>query len=111
VLLHLESNAIKFRGSQHPYVVVSASAEEQRIVISVKDNGTGIPVEKLSRIFLPFVQGDDSYTSPTTGAGLGLSICKSLVERHGGNLWVESEVGKGSRFFFSLPHPPSEIKS
>jgi signal transduction histidine kinase len=111
VLLHLESNAIKFRGHANPYVLVSASVEEQRVVISVKDNGIGIPPEKFSHIFAPFVQGDDSYTSPTTGAGLGLSICKSLVEHHEGSLWVESEVGNGSRFFFSLPRPPFEIKN
>jgi signal transduction histidine kinase len=111
VLLHLESNAIKFRGQANPYVLVSASVEEQRVVISVKDNGIGIPPEKLSHIFAPFVQGDDSYTSPTTGAGLGLSICKSLIEHHEGSLWVESEVGNGSRFLFSLPRPPSEVKN
>jgi signal transduction histidine kinase len=105
VLLNLEGNAIKFSSKEDPYVRVSALYEESRVVITVADNGVGIAAEQLGRIFEPFVQGDDTYTSPTKGAGLGLSICKALIEHHGGSIWVESEVGKGSRFSFALPRP------
>lgn len=104
ILLNLIGNAIKFSRKEDPHVLVNAVQEETQVVISVIDNGIGIPPEKIGRIFEPFVQGNESYTAPTRGAGLGLTICKALVERHGGSIWVESEVGKGSRFFFTLPH-------
>ncbi|MBI3304016.1 MAG: GAF domain-containing sensor histidine kinase [Deltaproteobacteria bacterium] len=103
VLLNLGGNAIKFSSKEDPYVRVSALYDEDQVVVSVADNGVGIAPEQIGRIFEPFVQGEDSYCSPTKGAGLGLSICKSLIEHHGGSIWVESELGKGSRFFFSLP--------
>ncbi|MCS6927598.1 MAG: HAMP domain-containing histidine kinase, partial [Candidatus Binatia bacterium] len=99
IFLNLIGNAIKFSRKDDPQVLVSATQEDTQVVISVSDNGIGIPPEKIGRIFEPFVQGTESYTAPTTGAGLGLTICKALVERHGGSIWVESEVGKGSRFF------------
>ncbi len=104
ILLNLIGNAIKFSRKEDPHVLVNAVQEETQVVISVIDNGIGIPPEKIGRIFEPFVQGNESYTAPTRGAGLGLTICQALVERHGGSIWVESEVGKGSRFFFTLPH-------
>jgi len=102
ILLHLESNAIKFHGLDDPYLRVEATVENGRVVVSVHDNGVGIPPERLSRIFEPFVQGEDSYTSPTKGPGLGLTICKSLVEYHGGSIWVSSEFGQGSCFSFAF---------
>lgn len=103
VLLNLIGNSIKFCRKEDPFVRVSALHENGQVIVTVADNGIGIAPEQLERIFEPFVQGDESYTSPTKGAGLGLSICKSLIEHHGGRIWVESEPGKGSRFFFSLP--------
>jgi signal transduction histidine kinase len=106
VLLHLGSNAIKFRGKTNPYVRVSASIEGDRVILAVRDNGIGIASENLTHIFEPFAQGEDSYTSPTQGAGLGLSICQGIIKQHGGSIWVESELGKGSCFSFSLPLPP-----
>jgi signal transduction histidine kinase len=103
ILLHLESNAVKFCGQNDPYLRVRAVVEETRIVIEVSDNGIGIAPERLARIFEPFVQGEDSYTSPTKGAGLGLTICKSLIEHHNGSIWVKSKIGQGSCFSVSLP--------
>jgi signal transduction histidine kinase len=103
ILLNLIGNAIKFSRKDEPQVLVSAVQEETQTVISVLDNGIGIPPEEIGQIFEPFAQGNESSTAPTRGAGLGLTICKALVERHGGSIWVESEIGKGSRFFFSLP--------
>lgn len=106
VLLHLGSNAIKFRGKEDPHVRISASVEGNHVIIAVKDNGIGIAAEKLTHIFELFAQGEDSYTSPTQGAGLGLSICKGIVEQHDSSIRVESELGKGSCFSFALPLPP-----
>ena len=103
ILLHLESNATKFRGHDNPYLRVNAIIEKERVVVEVCDNGVGIASKRLPHIFEPFVQGEDSYTSPTKGAGLGLTICKSLIEYHGGSIWVQSEMGQGSCFSFSLP--------
>ena len=103
VLQNLVSNAIKFSQQEGPYVRVSAVEEAERVIVSVADNGRGIAPALIGRIFEPFVQGDDSYTPSTRGVGLGLTICKSLVERHGGTIWVESEPGKGSQFSFALP--------
>lgn len=103
VLLNLVGNAIKFSKKEEAYVQVEATQEEEHVTVCVVDNGVGIAPEKIGRIFEPFVQGADSYTAPTTGTGLGLTICKALIERHGGSIWIESEPGRGSRVSFSLP--------
>lgn len=109
VLLHLQGNAVKFCGQESPYVHVRAALDGEMVVVRVQDNGVGIAPERVGHIFEPFTQGEDSYTSPTKGAGLGLSICKLIIEHHGGSLWVESELGKGSCFSFTLPQPPLEV--
>jgi len=103
VLQNLLHDAIKFSQQEGSYVRVSGVEEAERVIVSVADNGRGIAPALIGRVFEPFVQGDDSYTPSTRGVGLGLTICKSLVERHGGTIWVESEPGKGSQFSFSLP--------
>lgn len=103
VLLNLVGNAIKFSKKEEAYVQVEATQEEEHVTVCVVDNGVGIAPEKIGRIFEPFVQGADSYTAPTTGTGLGLTICKALIERHGGSIRIESEPGRGSRVSFSLP--------
>jgi signal transduction histidine kinase len=72
-------------------------------VVSVADEGIGIPLAAQARIFEPFHRVDDSSTRRTSGAGLGLYLAREIVSVHGGRLWVESEPGEGSTFFFSLP--------
>ncbi len=106
VLAHLLSNAIKFT-PEGGKITVSAEPfmENGRAYVqcSVADTGLGIPPEEMERIFRRFYQVEDSLTRIHGGMGLGLSVVKSMVELHGGRVWVESEVGKGSTFSFILP--------
>jgi len=89
-------------------VRVAARTEKDHIVVSVKDTGEGIPKEKLSAIFDEFYQVDQSRSRKRQGAGLGLAICRRLVEAHEGSIWVESQEGIGTEFFFTLPLPAHE---
>jgi PAS domain S-box-containing protein len=103
VLMNLIGNALKFtppRGKVTVAVMKNAAAWMQ---ISVTDSGPGIPVEEVSNVFGRFYQIDRAGKQKTQGTGLGLAISKALVEMHGGKIWVESEVGKGSTFYFTLP--------
>ncbi len=84
-------------------VTVAASADTDGVMVSVADTGEGIPAEHLPYIFERFYRVDDARSRKTGGAGLGLAIAKQMVELHGGKIWVESEVGKGSKFYFTLP--------
>ncbi len=101
ILYNLIGNAIKF--TERGQIVVGAIAKDQSVEVSVSDTGTGIPEDKQEAIFQEFEQLDGSISREFTGTGLGLSISKRLVEMHGGDLYVESEVGTGSTFFFTLP--------
>ena len=101
ILNNLIGNAIKF--TQSGQVVVSAKNEEEVIIISVSDTGIGIPEDKRDIIFQEFQQADGSISREFAGTGLGLSISKRLAELHGGKMWFESEYGKGSTFYFTLP--------
>jgi len=107
VLLNLVSNAAKF--TDEGFIRVEAHADEEFVTISVSDTGIGIPEDKLPKIFEAFTQVDSSPSRKYGGTGLGLTITKSFVELHGGRIWAESEVGKGSTFTFTLPiqGPPS----
>jgi len=96
------ANAIKFRppGSK-PRIRISARESDDKWIFSVKDNGIGISNQYLNRIFVIFQRLHTSQKYP--GTGIGLSICKKIVENHGGSIWAESELGKGSTFYFALP--------
>jgi PAS domain S-box-containing protein len=102
IITNLINNAIKFTPPQGK-ITVEVKILKSKVRIGVLDNGPGIPKEDLFRIFERFVQVSTSDGAKRKGIGLGLTIVKALVEKHGGEIWVESEEGKGSRFFFTLP--------
>jgi len=109
VVSHLLSNAIKFSPAGGR-VEVSARMEAGGVRVAVRDHGEGIPPQDLPKLFQKFSQIDSSATRRTGGTGLGLVICKSIVEQHGGRIAVESTYGEGSCFSFTLPvaaHDPS----
>lgn len=97
---NLIANAIKFHGEDAPEIIISAMAAKEHYSFSVQDNGIGINPKYFNKIFKVFerLNSRDEYS----GSGLGLAICKRIVTRHNGKLWVESEVGKGTVFFFTL---------
>ncbi|MBV6626921.1 MAG: response regulator [Rivularia sp. (in: Bacteria)] len=102
VLTNLLSNAIRF-SSPGGAVSLSAVEQDSEILFTVKDNGRGIPEDKLKIIFERFQQVDSSDSRNHEGTGLGLATCLSIVEMHGGKIWVESILGVGSTFYFTLP--------
>lgn len=104
VLLNLLENALTHT-PQNGIITVSAKQSGEYIEISVSDNGEGIPGEELLNIFERFHRVDKSRSRATGGTGLGLTIAKYLVEAHGGKIAAESELGKGSRFTFTIPVP------
>ncbi|MBA4383550.1 MAG: hypothetical protein C0410_02320 [Anaerolinea sp.] len=106
ILLNLLNNAVKFTESGE--VVLISQIEGDYLKISIKDTGIGITAENIQTLFIPFKQIDTGLTRKYEGTGLGLSICKRLVELLGGTIWVESELGKGSIFIFTLPLHRSE---
>ena len=108
VLNELVTNAIKFSppettirmAAQLAGTTASGAGE---VCFVIEDQGRGIAAEKLERIFDRFQQGDASDSRALGGTGLGLALCRSIVEQHGGRIWAESTVGKGSKFLFTLP--------
>ena len=101
VFQNLISNAIKFRGEDDPKIHIGVVRKSDQWLFSVKDNGIGIDSKHKDRIFEVFKRLHKRRDYP--GTGIGLSICKKIIERHGGNIWVESELGYGSVFYFTLP--------
>jgi signal transduction histidine kinase len=101
VLMNLVGNAIKFTDAGE--IGIDAAAVNGELVVSVSDTGPGIPETDQEKIFEEFRQAENSATQRKGGTGLGLAIAKRIVDLHGGRIWVESEVGRGSKFTFSLP--------
>jgi len=117
VLVNLTNNAVKFTAQGLVLIEVKRGVEHSNgdveVVFSVKDTGIGIPAERMDRLFKSFSQVDTSTTRLYGGTGLGLAISKQLVELMGGRIWVESEAGKGSTFYFSIvskeTHAPEKL--
>ena len=102
VILNLLSNAIKFT-PENGVISVYIYKEKENVVIEVKDNGVGIPKEKIDYIFHRFYQVDNLYTRHNEGSGIGLCIVKEIIDIHDGKIQIESEINKGSTFKISLP--------
>jgi len=105
ILTNLLSNAIKFTDRGEVSVEARYDADAQKLEVTVSDTGIGIPAESFDTIFAPFTQVDGSRTRRHMGTGLGLAIVRQILTLHGGELELHSEVGRGSRFTFSLPAP------
>jgi GAF domain-containing protein/CheY-like chemotaxis protein len=109
VVINLFSNSVKF--TEKGNVTCEVSQKDNEVIVSVSDTGIGIAPEDYGAVFEQFKQvGGDTLTDKPKGTGLGLPICKEIVEHHGGRIWVESKVGKGSTFSFAIPFVPSENK-
>lgn len=101
VLRNLTTNAIKF--SEKGEIIINAVVEDETVTVSVKDSGVGMDEETLNKLFKIGVSHSEKGTNGEDGTGLGLAICKEFVEKNGGKIWVESELGQGSTFCFTLP--------
>jgi signal transduction histidine kinase len=106
---NLIRNALTFT-NEGGHVQVMVESVTGHVQVSVKDNGIGIPVNDLGRVFDRFFQVESHLTRHHTGMGLGLSVAKTMIELHGGRIWVESVEGKGSTFSFLLPLRPTQAK-
>ena len=102
VLTNLVDNAIKYspKGGR---IAVTGRANGENVEVTVSDEGIGIPRRELGRVFERFRRGENSQVQKVRGMGVGLYICKSIIEAHGGKIEVSSEAGKGSEFTFTLP--------
>ncbi len=103
LFMNLISNAIKYRSEQPLKIYISARKEKTDWIFQIKDNGVGFDPKEKVRIFDMFRRLQRREIS---GVGIGLAICKKIVERHGGKMWAESELGKGASFYFSIPERP-----
>jgi signal transduction histidine kinase len=102
VFNNLVSNALRYT-AKGGKIGIKARVEGSWVRVAVSDTGVGIAKENLTRIFEKFVQVQNKNETPVGGAGLGLALSKEIVEKHGGKIWAESELGKGSTFYFTIP--------
>jgi len=102
ILYNLLENAVKY-SPEGGTIRVLAKMEEDRLIVGISDQGIGISLHDQSKLFAPFLRLEDQRLTGVQGAGLGLLVCRRLVEAHGGRIWVESEPGRGSTFYFTLP--------
>jgi signal transduction histidine kinase len=107
-LMNLVGNALKF--TKHGRVAVCVEQQGETLLYRVSDTGIGIPKEELENIFAEFQQVDTAITREFSGTGLGLNITKKFVEMHGGRIWVDSELGKGSTFSFAIPLRANQVE-
>ena len=106
VFQNLLSNALKFASDQAPRVSVSARRDGGNWLFSFADNGIGIPAEYAERIFVIFQRLHDRLAYP--GTGIGLAMCRKIIEYHGGRIWLDTTVASGARFCFTLPVRPED---
>ena len=108
LLQNIIENALKYRGTQPPEISIHSEREGSDWVICISDNGIGIDPRYQQRIFEPFkrLHSNDEYP----GTGIGLALCQKIVQRYGGRIWVNSELGKGSTFYFSVPDGTEQQK-
>jgi len=102
VLSHLIDNAIAFVPEKNGKIEIGAQEADDSVSFFVKDNGVGIPKEKQKNLFKKFYQVSQGHTREHGGVGLGISICKGIITKLGGKIWVESEPGKGTAFYFNI---------
>jgi signal transduction histidine kinase len=107
IIDNILDNAVKYSPAQTS-IMLKAELQPEALLVSISDHGKGIPEEERQKIFERLYRIEQRLQKDPGGLGLGLSLCKALVEGHGGRIWVESAVGKGSTFYFTIPLKPAE---
>lgn len=102
VLVNLLSNAAKYSGKEDP-ISITCALQDNKVTVAVQDKGMGISPQNVEKLFLPHYRVESKETEKIEGFGIGLYLCAEIIHRHGGKIWVESEIGKGSEFKFTLP--------
>jgi len=110
VLFNILDNALRYNIQNGEVVVAVERLSGQPFVqVSVKDTGVGIPAGEMKKLFGKFFRAENVVKMVPEGSGLGLNIAKNIIKRHGGQIWAESEIGRGSTFYFTIPTDPSLI--
>ncbi len=106
LMQNLIANAIKYRGREPPQIKITAKSRRNEWLFAVADNGIGIDPKYAERVFVIFQRLHTRHKFP--GTGIGLALCKKIIQRHGGRIWVESQPGEGCTFYFTLPKPQGD---